>query len=102
MDLQRNSNLNLCRKAFITMSYIRPMLAYNSLVWNPTKSYLIDLVESVQRKFSKRIILLSKLPYTERLARLGLESFDVIDVFVLISQTTSKSTPITPCDHITS
>ena len=62
--LQRNStffrgfasrNLNLCCKAFIT--YIRPLSEYNSVVWNPTHIYLIDLVESVQRKFSKRIPL---------------------------------------------
>jgi hypothetical protein len=107
--LQRNNtffrgfvsrNLNICRKAFIT--YIRPLLEYNSVVWNPTHIYLIDLVESVLRKFSKRILLLSNLPYTERLAGLGLESlelrrlrFDLMNYFKIVN----NLTPITPCDH---
>jgi hypothetical protein len=72
------------------------------VVWNPTKIYLIDLVESVQRKFFKRILLMSKLPYTERLARLGLESlelkrlrFDLINYFKVLN----NLNPITPCDH---
>jgi hypothetical protein len=107
--LQRNStffrgfvsrNLNLCRKAFVT--YIRPLLEYNSIVWNPIHIYLIDLVESVQRKFTKRILLLSGLSYAERLARLGLESlelrrlrFDLINYFKVLNNVS----PITPCDH---
>ena len=93
-------NLNLCRKAFIT--YIRPLLEYNSVVWNPIHIYLIDLVESLQRKFLKGILLLSNLPYTERLAGLGLESlelrrlrFDPINYFKIFN----NLTPITPCYH---
>jgi hypothetical protein len=34
-------------------------------VWNPTQFYLIDLIESVQRKFTKRIPSLSKLSYIQ-------------------------------------
>ena len=92
-------NLNLCRKAFVT--YIRPLLEYNSIVWNPIHIYLIDLVESVQRKFSKRI-LLSGLSYADRLARLGLESlelrrlrFDLINYFKVLN----NISPISPSDH---
>ena len=107
--LQRNStffrgfvsrNLNLCRKAFIT--YIRPCLEYNSVVWNPTHIYLIDLLESVQRRFSKRIPCLSNLPYSDRLARLGLESlelrrlrFDLINYYKVLND----MSPIVSSDH---
>lgn len=107
--LQRNStffrgfvsrSLNLCRKAFVT--YIRPLLEYNSVVWNPTFIYLIDLVESVQRRFSKRIPCLSNLSYTDRLARLGLESlelrrlrFDLINYFKVLND----MSPIVSTDH---
>jgi hypothetical protein len=54
------------RQAFIT--YIRPILEYNSLVWNLTYIHLIDLIENVQRNFTKRIPSLSSLQYSERLA----------------------------------
>jgi hypothetical protein len=42
------------RKAFIT--YIRPSLECNSNIWNPTKKYLIDKLENIQRRFTiKRV-----------------------------------------------
>ena len=107
--LQRNSvffrgfisrKLNLCRKTFIT--YIRPLLEYNSVVWNPTHIYLIDLIESVQRRFSKRIPCLSNLPYSDRLTRLGLESleirrlhFDLINYYKILND----MSPIVSSDH---
>ena len=43
----------LMRKAFIT--YIRPSLECNSNIWNPTKKYLIDKLENIQRRFTKRV-----------------------------------------------
>ena len=39
-------------------------------------TYLIDLIESVQRKFTKRIPSLSKLSYIQRLNSIGLESLE--------------------------
>jgi hypothetical protein len=63
-------NLYVIRQAFVT--YIRPILEYNSIVWNPSFIFLIDLIESVQRNFSKHIPYLSSLPYLERLALLDL------------------------------
>jgi hypothetical protein len=62
------------RQAFVT--YIRPFLEYNSIVWNPSFIFFIDLIENVQRNFSKRIPSLSSLPYSERLALLDLESLE--------------------------
>jgi hypothetical protein len=40
-------NIYVMRQAFIT--YVRPILEYNSIVWNPGFTYLIDLLEGVQR-----------------------------------------------------
>ena len=68
-------NLYIMRQAFVT--YIRPILEYNSIVWNPGLNYLIDLIESVQRNFSRRISSLSSLPYLERLALLDLEPLEL-------------------------
>jgi ribonuclease P/MRP protein subunit RPP40 len=68
-------NLSTMRLAFIT--YIRPILEYNSIVWNPNFIHLIDLIENVQRNFSKRIPSLSSLPYAERLALLDLKLLEL-------------------------
>jgi hypothetical protein len=67
--------LPLMRKAFIT--YIRPLLEYDSIVWNPTKKYLIDKLETVQRRFTKRISPIAHLSYQERLAALNLEPLEI-------------------------
>jgi hypothetical protein len=73
------STRNTCvmRQAFIT--YIRPILEYNSIVWNPDHLYLIDLLEGVQRDFTKRIpsISTSSQTYSERLALLNLEPLEL-------------------------
>jgi hypothetical protein len=63
-------NLYVMRQAFV--SYIRPILEYSSIVWNPSFIFLKDVIENVQRNFSKRIPSLSSLPYSERLALLDL------------------------------
>lgn len=68
-------DLILLRKAFIT--YIRPIVEYDSVIWNPTSVHLTDLLESVQRKFTKRIHSISHLSYSERLSKLSLESLEL-------------------------
>jgi hypothetical protein len=86
--------LDLVRKTFIT--YIRPLLEYNSIVWNPVHKYLIDKIESVQRQFTKRIASISNLSYLERLRILGLEPlelrrlhFDLIQYYKIFNNLTS-------------
>ena len=68
-------DLLLMRKAFIT--YIRPILEFNTVIWNPSHKYLIDLIEHVQRRFTKRIPSISSLSYHERLAMINLESLEL-------------------------
>jgi hypothetical protein len=68
-------NLALIRKTYVT--YIRPILEYNSTVWNPTKKYLIDQLENVQRRYTKRVPSLSHLSYLERLSILNLEPLEI-------------------------
>src|SRR5664279_2758258 len=36
-------DLLLMRKAFITYMYIRPILEFNTVIWNPSHKYLIEL-----------------------------------------------------------
>jgi hypothetical protein len=84
-------NLRTMRLAFIT--YIRPLLKYNSIVWNPDFIYLIDLIENVQRNFTKRISSIASLSYPERLAILDLDLLELRRLrFYLISYTSKYST----------
>jgi hypothetical protein len=68
-------NLYVMRRAFTT--YVRPILEYNSVVWNPSLIHQIETLENVQRQFSKRIPQLSALTYLERLALLDLEPLEM-------------------------
>jgi ribonuclease P/MRP protein subunit RPP40 len=67
--------VSFLKKAYIT--YIRPLLEYNSNIWNPTHVYLIDLMENVQRAFTKHVKAISKLPYIERLGIFNLEPLEL-------------------------
>ena len=93
-------SLHIVRKTFIT--YIRPILEFNSNVWNPSHKYLIDQIENVQRRFTKRIRQLSHLSYFERLSILELEPlelrrlrFDLVQYFKIFNNLSS----ITPVDY---
>jgi len=68
-------HIALMKMAFIT--YIRPSLEFNSNIWNPTKKYLIDELESIQRRFTKRVPSISHLSYLERLRALDLEPLEL-------------------------
>jgi len=68
-------DMNVLRKAYIT--YIRPLVEYASNIWSPTQVGLIDKLESVQRKFTKRIPALQYLSYRDRLAALNLDSLEL-------------------------
>ena len=60
---------DIVRKMFVT--YIRPLLEYNSNIWNPTHKYLVDKLENVQRQFTKRITSISHLPRTFKYSWIG-------------------------------
>jgi len=57
--------------------YVRPILEYSSVAWNP---YLIKdtkALESVQRRFTKRLPGMEKLTYHQRLRILELDSLEL-------------------------
>ena len=62
-------------RAFKT--YVRPILEYNSQIWNPHYVRDIRAIESVQRRFSKKLWGTRNLTYEQRLERLGLDRLDV-------------------------
>ena len=59
-------------RAFLT--YVRPLVEYASPVWNPTAITLIDKLERVQRRFTKRLPGYGQLSYGQRLKQLNLRS----------------------------
>ena len=71
--------------------YVRPLLENASPVWNPSQINLINTLEAVQRKFTKRIPGLSDIAYSERLKILNLQSlehrrlqFDLVTCFKIV------------------
>jgi len=56
--------------------YVRPMLEFSSTVWNPMTKHTICNVESVQKRFTKRLVRLSKISYNRRLEMLNIESLE--------------------------
>jgi len=67
---------NLIR-AFTTYVVLRPVLEYCSPVWSPVSVSLINQLESVQRRFTKRLPGLRSLTYDERCARLGINRLEL-------------------------
>jgi len=56
--------------------YVRPLLEYNSVIWSPSTIRDIETIESVQRRFTKRIRGLHSLSYKSRLQQLNLQSLE--------------------------
>ena len=57
-------------------TYVRPQVEYCSTVWNPHLLHDINLIESVQRRFTRSIPGLSQLGYRQRLKYLKLETLE--------------------------
>ena len=88
-----STNTNNLILAFKT--YVRPLLEYASSVWNPSQINLINSIESVQKKFTKRLPGLSDCSYADRLRILNLQSlehrrlqFDLVTCFNIIHRNT--------------
>jgi len=82
-------NVNLLTRAFIT--YVRPLLEYYCVAWSPHLKHDIELIEHVQRRFTKRLRDLSDYSYDERLKLLNIHSlqyrriwFDIIMCYKIV------------------
>lgn len=65
---------DLLYKAFCT--YVRPILEYDCQIWSPCFVSLVSEIESVQRRFTKRLQGFMRLSYAERLRRLSAETLE--------------------------
>jgi len=70
-----SQNVTLLVRAFIT--YVRPLLEYNCVVWSPSLMRDITLIEQVQRRFIKRLRGYGNISYAERLKLLNLDTLEV-------------------------
>ena len=52
------------------------VLEYVNNAWNSNQRYNIDEIEAVQKRFTKKIPEVKKLPYEERLSRINLPSLE--------------------------
>jgi len=62
-------------RAFLV--YVRPLVEYNSIIWSPATIRDIDSLESVQRRFTKRLPGLKNLNYYDRLERLNVPTLEL-------------------------
>ena len=92
---------NLTPKIMIPLfkSLVRPVLEYGNSVWNPFLRKHIDLIEGVQRSFTRRLVKVQKLSYEKRLKKLKLPSLeyrrfrgDLIEVFKITHDLYDPST----------
>jgi len=57
--------------------YVRPLLEYGSIIWYPYTVKGITAIESVQRRFTKRLPDFNALCYRDRLQRLNIPSLEL-------------------------
>ena len=61
-------------------SYIRPLVEYCTQIWSPYKMGDIDIVERVQRYFTRRLYIKCGIPYTNYLNRLKTCQLEPLEV----------------------
>jgi len=66
----RSRNADLLVRAYLT--YVRPLVEHDFVIWSPYTVKDIEATETVQRCFTKQLPKFSALPYPERLKRLNL------------------------------
>ena len=64
-------------KVLAFKTYVRPILEYASVVWNPFRICDINNIEIVQRRFTKKIIWTLNLSYEDRLTYLKLDRLEI-------------------------
>jgi hypothetical protein len=99
-----NSRAKLIIKCFLSRNpsnyirayktYVRPLLEYASVVWNPSLLKDINLIENVQRSFTRKVCFLCNLPavsYDQRLLMFNLDSLemrrlkcDLVELFKIV------------------
>ena len=92
-----SKSFDLMIKAFLV--YVRPILEYATVAWNPWLIKDIRLIENVQKRFTKRILSNKSLNYSERLHFLNIESLELRRIYFDLSMVYSiANSDILPFD----
>lgn len=85
---------NQCNFIRAFKAYVRPLLEYASVVWNPWLLQDINVIENVQRRFTRKVCIICHLPvmsYDERLTLFNLERLelrrlrtDLVELFKIV------------------
>lgn len=78
-------NPEILKKAYIC--YVRPSLEYCSIIWSPHHLQNINLLERVQKYFTRRLLWKLKLSYSDRLTILSLESLEERRIRIDLTET---------------
>ena len=57
--------------------FVRYLFGHLRLVWSPTSAGLVNDLESVQRRFTKRLPGFKLISYDDRCARLGIDRLEL-------------------------
>jgi len=68
-------DVNLLMHAFIT--YVRPIVKYNSVIWSSSTVRDIEAVKQVQRRFTKCLPALRNMSYDKHLKYLNVPSLEL-------------------------
>ena len=76
LGMIRRTFVNISKDLFVFLykTYVRPHLEYCVQLWCPYLAKDIDMVEKVQMRATKLVKGIARLPYTDRLQKLGLYS----------------------------
>ena len=75
-----SKDVSCLTKAFVV--FVRPLLEYCLPVWCPSYKYLVDSIESVQRRFKKYLPGFSSVSYAERLKRLKFDTLELRRLYI--------------------
>lgn len=70
----KSKDKDILFRAFV--AFVRPIVDYCSNLWSPYRKSEIDLIESIQKRFTKRLFGMGGLPYSDRLKVLGTVSLE--------------------------
>ena len=93
LKIFKTLDLNIYTKAYLT--YVGPLLEYNTPIWSPHLVYQVKMVESVQRTYTKKVFKKLNIKfnsYTDRLQVMGIKSleyrrlkFDIILLYKILN-----------------
>jgi len=100
IGLIKRNFIHMDSRTFIMLykALVRPHVEYANSVWSPYKKGDIETIEKVQKRATKLVISLKKLPYKERLLQLNLHALkyrrlrgDTIEVYKIIHDMYDRS-----------